>query len=162
MTIMADTREHSEQWERIRAGFDAQGVDYIRSKLFVGDYMSLDNPRLVVDRKHNLQEIANNFTDSKRTKTGYRSRFEEEMATAKKHGIKIVFLVEHGGKIKTLEDVAAWNNPRLTTSPMAISGIRIYRKMVAFQNFYGVEFRFCSKAQTARKIVEILKEGEDG
>ena len=162
MTIMADTREHAEQWERIRAGFDAAGVQYIRSKLFVGDYMSLDNPRLVVDRKHNLQEVAGNFTDAKRTKNGYRSRFEEEMATAKKHGIKIVFLVEHGGKIKTIEDVADWNNPRLTTSPMAINGIRIYRKMIAFQNFYGVEFRFCSKAQTARKIIEILKEGEDG
>lgn len=156
MTVMVDTREHADQWARIKDGFDAAGVEYIRSKLFVGDYMNLDNPRLVVDRKHNLAEVAVNFTDSKRTKAGYRSRFEEEMATAKKHGIQLVFLVEHGGQIKTIEDVAAWNNPRLATSPLAISGVRIYRKMLAFQNYYGVKFLFCDKRHTAQRIIEIL------
>lgn len=156
MTIMVDTREHADQWARIRNGFDAAGVQYVRSKLFVGDYMSLDNPRLVVDRKHNLAEIAYNFTEGKKTKTGYRNRFEEEMATAQKHGIKIVFLIEHSSKVKTVEDVIAWKNPRLETSPLAISGERIYRKMLAFQNYYGVEFRFCDKRHTAQRIVEIL------
>lgn len=156
MTIMVDTREHADQWARIRNGFDAAGVQYVRSKLFVGDYMSLDNPRLVVDRKHNLAEIAYNFTEAKKTKTGYRNRFEEEMATAQKHGIKIIFLIEHSSKVKTVEDVIGWKNPRLETSPLAISGERIYRKMLAFQNYYGVEFRFCDKRHTAQRIVEIL------
>lgn len=159
MTIIADTREHADQWARIKKGFEAAGVEYIRSKLFIGDYMSLDNPRLVIDRKHNLAEIAANFSDGKRTQTGYRSRFEEEMATAKKHGIELIFLVEHGGSIKTIEDVAAWQNPRLATSPLALSGVRIYRKMLAFQNYYGVKFLFCDKAQTAQKIVSILARG---
>ena len=156
MTIMVDTREHADQWARIRRGFEAAGVEYVRTKLFVGDYMSLDSPRLVVDRKHNLAEIAVNFTDGKKTKTGYRSRFEEEMATAKKHGIKIVFLVEHGKNVKSIDDVAAWVNPRLATSPLAISGERIYRKMLAFQSYYGVEFQFCTKADTAARIIDIL------
>lgn len=162
MTIMADTREHASQWERIRKGFEAEGVDYIRTKLYVGDYQSMDNPRLVVDRKHNLAEIAQNFTEDRRTKDGIRNRLEDEMQRAKKHGIKIVFLVEHGGSMKSIEDVQRWKNPRLTTSPLAISGPRIYRKMLAFQNFYGVEFRFCSKQHTAKRIIEILKEGDDG
>ena len=156
MTIMVDTREHADQWARIRRGFEAAGVEYVRTKLFVGDYMSLDSPRLVVDRKHNLAEIAVNFTDGKQTKTGYRSRFEEEMATAKKHGIKIVFLVEHGKNVKSIEDVAAWVNPRLATSPLAISGERIYRKMLAFQSYYGVEFQFCDRKETAARIIDIL------
>lgn len=151
MTIMVDTREHADQWQRIKKGFEANGIEYIRSKLFVGDYMSLDNPRLVVDRKHSLAEIAVNFTD--------RGRFENEMATAKKHGIKLVFLVEHGGPIKTIEDVAAWVNPRLATSPMAMSGQRIYRKMLAFQNYYGVEFQFCERSKTASAIIDILRRG---
>lgn len=154
MTIIADTREHADQWERIRTGFDALGVQYVRSKLLVGDYQALENPLLVIDRKHNLAEVAGNFTEKK--------RFENEMQLAKKLGVKIVFLIEHGGKIKSLEDVMEWQNPRLKTSPLAISGVRIYRKMVAFQNFYGVEWAFCDKRHTAKRIVEILEEGQHG
>ena len=162
MTIMADTREHSKQWERIRQGFEAQGVDYIRTKLYVGDYMDMDNPRLVVDRKHNLAEVAQNFTEERRVGGRMQNRLEDEMVRAKEHGIKIVFLIEHGGSMKTIEDVMLWKNPRTKTSPLAISGPRIYRKMLAFQNFYGVEFRFCGKQQTARRIIEILEEGKHG
>lgn len=162
MTIMADTREHAKQWERIRAGFEAHGVDYIRTKLYVGDYMDMDNPRLVVDRKHNLAEIASNFTDERKVGGRMQNRLEDEMVRAKEHGIKIVFLIEHGGSMKTIEDVMLWKNPRTKTSPLAISGPRIYRKMLAFQNFYGVEFRFCGKQQTARRIIEILEEGHHG
>ncbi len=162
MTIMADTREHSKQWERIRAGFEAQGVDYIRTKLYVGDYMDMDNPRLVVDRKHNLAEIAQNFTEERKVGGRMQNRLEDEMVRAKEHGIKIVFLIEHGGSMKTIEDVMLWKNPRTKTSPLAISGPRIYRKMLAFQNFYGVEFRFCGKQQTAKRIIEILEEGQHG
>lgn len=154
MTIIADTREHADQWDRIRAGFDALGVDYVRSKLLVGDYQALENPLLVIDRKHNLAEIANNFTEKK--------RFENEMQLAKKLGIKIVFLIEHGGKIRMIEDVMNWHNPRLKTSPLAMNGIRIYRKMMAFRSFYGVEFMFCDKKHTAKEIVRILEEGQHG
>ena len=154
MTIIADTREHADQWERIRQGFDAAGVQYVRSKLLVGDYQALENPLLVIDRKHNLAEVAGNFTEKK--------RFENEMQLAKKLGVKIVFLIEHGGKIRSLEDVMDWQNPRLKTSPLAISGVRIYRKMVAYANFYGVEWAFCDKRHTAKRIIEILEEGKHG
>ena len=154
MTIIADTREHADQWERIRQGFDAAGVQYVRSKLLVGDYQALENPLLVIDRKHNLAEVAGNFTEKK--------RFENEMQLAKKLGVKIVFLIEHGGKIRSLEDVMDWQNPRLKTSPLAISGVRIYRKMVAYANFYGVEWAFCDKRHPAKRIIEILEEGKHG
>lgn len=161
MVIQVDSREKRHIIERILNGFDRRGVQYYVSKLYKGDYMSLDNPRLVVDRKQNLAEVAYNFTDARKTTKGYGSRFEQEMADAQKMGIKIVFLVEHGGPIKSIEDVAKWKNPRLQESPLAISGERIYRKMLAFQNYYGVEFQFCSKAQTADRIIEILRGGAE-
>lgn len=159
MVIQVDSREKRHIIERILNGFDRRGVQFYISKLYKGDYMNIDNPRLVVDRKQNLAEVAYNFTDARKTTRGYSSRFENEMAEAKKLGIKIVFLIEHGGPIKTIEDVAKWVNPRLQESPMAISGERIYRKMLAFQNYYGVEFQFCDKAHTADKIIEILERG---
>lgn len=51
MQIQCDTREHKSEWVRIEKQFKELGVQYFRSKLFVGDYMNLDNPRLVIDRK---------------------------------------------------------------------------------------------------------------
>lgn len=158
MVIQVDSREKRHIIQRILDGFDRRGVEHYTSKLYKGDYMSLDNPRLVIDRKQSLLEVAVNFTDGKRTSKGYGSRFEQEMADAKKMGIKIVFLVEHGGQIRSIEDVAKWVNPRLKESPMAMSGERIYRKMLAFQNYYEVEWQFCSKAETADRIIEILQE----
>lgn len=159
MVIQIDSREKRHIIQRILDGFDRRGVQHYVSKLYKGDYMNLDNPRLVVDRKQNLAEVAYNFTDARKTAKGYGSRFEQEMADAKAMGIKIVFLVEHGGQIRSIDDVAKWVNPRLQESPMAISGERIYRKMLAFQNYYGVEFQFCDKAHTADKIIEILERG---
>lgn len=156
MTIQVDSREKRHIIQRILDGFDRRGVQHYVSKLYKGDYMNLDNPRLVVDRKQNLAEVAYNFTDARKTTKGYGSRFEQEMADAKAMGIKIVFLVEHGGQIRSIDDVAKWENPRLQESPMAMSGERIYRKMLAFQNYYGVEWQFCDKRQTADRIIEIL------
>lgn len=161
MVIQVDSREKRHIIERILNGFDRRGVQFYISKLYKGDYMNIDNPRLVVDRKQNLAEVAYNFTDARKTTKGYSSRFENEMAEAQKLGIKIVFLVEHGGQIRSIEDVPKWVNPRLQESPMAMSGERIYRKMLAFQNYYGVEFQFCSKAQTADRIIEILQGGAE-
>lgn len=161
MVIQVDSREKRHIIERILNGFDRRGIQFYISKLYKGDYMNIDNPRLVVDRKQNLAEVAYNFTDARKTTKGYSSRFENEMAEAKKLGIKIVFLVEHGGQIRSIDDVPKWVNPRLQESPMAISGERIYRKMLAFQNYYGVEFQFCSKAQTADRIIEILQGGAE-
>ncbi len=35
--LQVDTREHEGEWERIKSQFDALGVPYFRSKLYVGD-----------------------------------------------------------------------------------------------------------------------------
>ena len=50
MTIQIDTREKPKELKRITAQLDEQGAEYFKSKLYVGDYMSLDKPRLVIDR----------------------------------------------------------------------------------------------------------------
>lgn len=149
MTIQCDTREHSGQIERIEAQFDELGVKHFRSKLYCGDYQSLDNPRLVVDRKKDLQELAGNVCQQ-------HERFRAELIRAQEAGIQIVILCEHGGSIKTLEDVYFWENPRRRTSPGAISGQRLFKVLNTMQKKYGVQFEFCDKRQTGRRIVEIL------
>ena len=57
MDIQIDTREKQRAIRKIIKTFDENGVKHFSSKLLVGDYMSLDNPRLIIDRKQNLQEL---------------------------------------------------------------------------------------------------------
>lgn len=152
MTIWVDSREKAHAITKILAEFDRQGVDHFPSGLYVGDYMSLDNARRVIDRKQSLSEMYNNLCHD-------HARLAAEMTRAQDAGIELIFLIEHGGSIKTLDDVKNWNNPRLKVSPYAWDGARMHKTMLTVQNKYGVRFEFCSKAQTGARIIEILGGG---
>ena len=149
MTIQVDTREKARAIEGIIKEFDKQGVTHFSSKLYVGDYVNLENSFLVVDRKQNLLEVCSNVCQQHK-------RFVNEIKRAKAAGIKIIFLVEHGKNIKSLEDVKEWVNPRLKESPLAVSGERLYKILSTLERTYGVEFQFCDKRNTGKKIIEIL------
>ena len=73
----------------------------------------------------------------------------------------MIVLVEHGGKIKSLEDVIGWKNPRLQESPLAVSGERLYRIMSAMASHYGIEWQFCDKRVTGKKIIKLLEVDAD-
>lgn len=150
MHIQIDSREHAHAIAKILAEFKRQGIEHFISKLWVGDYVSLDNPRVVIDRKQNLSELYGNLCQDHK-------RFASELIKAQQAGIQLVVLIEHGGKIKSLDDVIGWQNPRLKTSPYAWDGLRMYKTMLTVQNKYGVRFEFCTKAQTGARIIEILK-----
>ena len=149
MTIQIDTREKSRAIKQIVSYFDETGVKHYTSKLFVGDYMSLDNPRLVIDRKQNLQEICGNVCQQ-------HERFINELKRAKDNGIKIIILCEHGSHIKSLSDVQSWVNPRLKTSPKAVSGKQLFKILFTIGQKYDVDFVFCDKCMTGYKIIELL------
>lgn len=95
MQVQVDTREHTKEWERIKGQFDTLGVQYFRSKMYVGDYQSLDNPRLVIDRQKDLQEICGNVCQQ-------HERFKAELLRAKEQGIKLVILCKHGAGITSI------------------------------------------------------------
>lgn len=165
MELQIDTREKPKELARIAKQLDRMGVKHFKSKLYVGDYMSLDNPRLVIDRKKDLQELCGNVTQQ-------HERFRDELIRAKEHGIKIVVLCEHGDDIQELEDVIFWVNPRseemewrmvnghpmkVYKYPKATRGDQLYKSLCTIKDRYGVEFRFCNKTETGAKIVEILR-----
>lgn len=155
LTVLMDTREKPKAVQTIMKQFEAAGVRVIRTKLWVADYQLFDNPHLVVDRKANLQELVGNVCQQHK-------RFAAELARAQEVGISVVVLVEHGGGIKSLEDVPNWVNPRLKVSPLAVSGERLYKILKAMEYTYKVRFEFCTKAQTGKRILQILTEGNDG
>ena len=170
MQIQIDSREHKSEYDRIVLQLEKIGVQYFRSKLYVGDYMNLDNPRLCIDRKMDLHELTGNVTQQ-------HERFKAELIRAREAGIKLVILVEHGKDIKTLEDVYFWENPRkhkviwrtvngrrvkTVMSAKAVDGEQLYKCLCTIRDRYGVDFEFCDKQETGRRIVEILSRDSRG
>jgi ERCC4-type nuclease len=179
LTIQIDSREKARAITKIVAEFEKQGVTYYISKLWAGDYMSLDNPRLIIDRKQNLTEICSNVTNN-------HDRFRNELIRAQKAGIKLIILIEHSNQIKSIDDVEKWNNPRKkevqvwvedrivknadgdeywelahyeTRETKAITGETLARIMRTQERKYGCEFHFCDKLHTGKKIIELLGGG---
>ena len=153
MTIQIDSREKPKAIQRILAEFDRQGIKHFVSKLPCGDYCSLDNARYCIDRKQNLNELVGNVCQQ-------HERFIAELKRAQELDIRLVFLVEHGAAVSTLEDVRKWKNPRLSVSPLAVSGERLYKILFTLEKRYGTKFYFCTKQETGKTILRLLKEGE--
>lgn len=167
MDIQIDSREKARAIRKIIKAFDDAGVKHFSSKLLVGDYMSLDNPRLIIDRKQNLQELCGNVCQQ-------HERFKRELLKAMDAGIQLVILVEHGSEIKCLEDVYFWQNPRkhevrwrvvdgkrekYVVSAKAVDGNQLYKSLCTIRDRYHVRFEFCEKKDTGKEIIRILKEG---
>ena len=152
MDIIVDSREKAKAIQKIIKTFEANNINYLVSKLPVGEYMSLDNSRLVIDRKQNLSELCCNVCQQ-------HERFKSELERANKYGIKLIILCEHGGAIRSLEDVISWTNPRLKVSPLAMSGERLYKVLSTMSKRYNVEFLFCTKSNTGKEILRILRDG---
>ena len=167
MNIQIDSREKARAIRKIIKTFDDAGVKHFSSKLLVGDYMSLDNPRLIIDRKQNLQELCGNVCQQ-------HERFKRELLKAMDAGIQLVILVEHGPEIKCIEDVYFCQNPRkheirwrvvdgkrekYVVSAKAVDGNQLYKSLCTIRDRYHVRFEFCEKKDTGKEIIRILKEG---
>lgn len=153
MIIQVDTREKQKAIQQILKTFNAKGIKHVSSKLIVGDYMNLDNPKTVVDRKQNLIEVCSNVCQD-------HARFRAELNLAKECEIQLIILIEHGYGIDSLEDVIFWENPRLAESPKAITGDRLYKIMRTIEKKYGVIFAFCDKEHTGEEIIRWLTRKE--
>ncbi len=179
LTIQIDSREKARAITKIIEEFKKQGADYYISKLWAGDYMSLDNPRLIIDRKQNLSEICANVCNT-------HDRFRDELVRAHEKGIKLIILIEHSNRIKSIDDVEEWENPRrkvktrvwiedelrvdevgeeywelghwdtVITETKAMTGATLAKVMRTQERKYGCEFMFCDKLHTGKRILELL------
>lgn len=174
--IIIDTREKPRAIKKIVEWFDANGIRHVSSKLYCGDYQLLSNGKAVIDRKQGLMEICGNLTQQ-------HDRFRREAERARDLGIRLIVLVEDGDKVKSLDDVKRWINPRIWTycKQYGIStkgnlsenirefvahggrkppqdGEWLYKAMSTMAERYGIVWEFCSKQDTGRRIVELLTE----
>lgn len=153
--LIVDSRE---QWTQERSTdthipnwLNRHGIQWEVRKLEVGDYM-LESGTVSVDRKQNLDEIARNL----KNKSDY-ARFMKEVRRAREQHIRLIVLCEHGKGIESIRDVAKWKSAYSPVSGKALMN-EIYRVNIA----YGVDFLFCNRRQTAKRIWELLTEETDG
>ena len=155
LIIQVDSREKPKAISNILTTFDRNNIKYFVSKLPVGDYMTLYNARLVIDRKQNLSELCTHVCQQ-------HERFKAELLRANELGIVLIVLCEHGGSIRSMSDVLTWQNPRLKIHPYAMSGKRLHSVLSTISSKYKVQFEFCDKRQTGKRIIELLEGGING
>ena len=147
--IIVDSREKKNA--HILRYFDDHGIKYVIRKMDVADYQTEGRDKLVIDRKQNLDELATNLTNPKD-----KGRFWREVRRAHASGIKMIVLCEHGKGVKSIPDVVGWNSKY---SP--VNGRILQEKIYQCHISYGVEFLFCRKSETAKKIIELLEAGRN-
>jgi hypothetical protein len=114
--------------------------------------MEYGNPLLVIDRKQNIQELAQCCASD-------HERFKRELERAKKVGAHLVILVEQDRyqdrdewiRVQTIEDLMRWSSPHTQ-----VRGEKVYRVLASWMVKYPISVRFCHKRDTGKEIIRIL------
>lgn len=154
--IIVDTREKPRAIVGILNYFDTHGVEYQKEKLDYGDYMDPDGPKVSIDRKQNIAELAKNCTRES-------ERFRREMDRAAADGARLVILVEQNRykdrdewiHVSDISDLIRWSSPHTM-----VRGEKVYRVLASWRAKWPISVVFCDKRQTGRYICEILHTGE--
>lgn len=147
MIIYADTRQKDGKHTKKHEQIEKLGYTLEHKALSIGDYMIEGKDNISIDTKQNLDEIASNVFDES-------GRFMREVRKAYQNKVKLIVLIEQGGKIKSIKDVPQWNSKHSKITGRGLSN-RLFRIHVA----YGTEFLFCDKRVTGKRIVELLEGG---
>lgn len=152
--IIVDTREKPHAIAKILSYMDTCGIEYVRAKLDVGDYMIEGKPGIVVDRKQTIDELAKNCISD-------RDRFKREMERAVKNGVQLVLLVEQNRyrslygtvQVRGIQDLVLWHGKYTE-----IRGEQIYRILAGWCQKYHLRAEFCRKSDTGKRIIEVLND----
>ena len=154
MVVVEDSRNQIGKHKNINAYLESVGVRVLRSKMIVGDYTLPADQRICIDTKASMVETSQNiFQDH--------ARFRRECELAKECGIHLVVLIEDN-TVANWGELLKWANPQPNRSALTPNGERCFKVMKAMEYSYGVEFQFCKKKDTGKRILQILTEGTNG
>lgn len=152
MVIVEDSRNQVGKHKNINAYLKSVGLRVIRSKLIVGDYVIANRQDTSIDTKKDMVEVSQDiFRDHK--------RFRAECELAKDCEIRLVVLIEDNS-VGSYDELLKWVNPQPNRSALTPNGERCFKVMKAMEYSYGVEFQFCKKKDTGKRILQILTEGQ--
>ena len=195
MIIIEDKAQQDKKHIAKHMYFEQNGIYWERYPLPVGDYILYNDAvadviarkqkrgievkkmdflgtyNVCVDTKKDMQEIVCNICGQQH------ARFRDECILAQNNGIKLYVLIENTDRIKCVEDVFHWQNPRMhrynkikymhnlgkwqnIALPKAppTKGEQLAKAMLSMQLKYGVKFLFCRPDESGKKIVEIFTE----
>lgn len=142
MIIQCDSREQKNK--EVLDHFKAVGQKFFTCKVHAGDYIDFSCPRVSIDLKANLEEVAQNLTKD-------HMRFKAEIARCK-YEMRCDFVVLIREPLKSLEEVKQWNSTRTK-----MKGETLYKIMKTFEQRYNVVWRFCSREEAGAKIIQYLQ-----
>lgn len=150
--LLIDSREKAKTIAPIIDYFDSVGIAYESTKLLFGDYRDYGRPDLVIDRKHNIAELAKNCTAD-------HERFRRELERVQKAGATLVLLIEQNRykdrdewiHVKDISDLMMWASPHTK-----VRGEKVYRVLASWMTKYPLRVEFCDKRSTGRRILEII------
>lgn len=141
-TVQIDSRERENS--EVIEYFDFIGQPYFVSKVYAGDYINFNHPKVAIDLKKDLCEVAGNLGKD-------HARFLREVLRVKKE-MKCDLVVLIREPLQSLEQVKEWSNPR-----SQVKGETLYKIMRTMTERYGVLWRFCTRDGAGAKILSILE-----
>lgn len=151
-TLLEDTRQKADKHKTKHGYFAAENIDVIRCALPFGDYAAA--PRVAVDTKQDVTEIAYNMCSSAKEK----SRFRHECVRAKEAGCKLIFLIEDA----KYQDISSLYGTKIFLhNGQVISGDQLATAMHVMTERYGCEYRFCKPEEAGEQIMRILEDKND-
>ena len=139
-----DTRNQKDNY--VTDYFDKHGIKWIRNKLYSGDVKLLNDTRVIIDLKANLEEISRNLCNSQE-----HARIHRELDRAREIGCEqFIFLIKED-KIKTIEDLQNWTSKRTKVKGEVL--LKIFKTM---SQKYGVKFMIVPKSKMGETIIKLL------
>lgn len=141
LSIICDTREqdrHVSEW------LEKNKIPTITRKLDTGDYscqlgeQSFERD-IVVERKHNLDEICGNFTAE-------RERFEREFMRAKAYGTKVYLIIEN----------ATWADIFIGNYRSKLNSKSLFGSLLSWMVRFNITVLFCKPEESARIMYGIF------
>lgn len=156
MLIQIDTREKGNK--EVLEYFDRNGIRYIHSKLYTGDYIDAHNPKVIIDLKKDIEEVINNVTYEHK-------RFVEEIRKANEDmRCKLIILIRQ--PLQSLESVKTYQvrkyskyNRNFAGQPVSYMNMEtLYKIMATMEKKYDIEWRFTTREDAGKEIINILCE----
>ena len=188
VTLIEDSNNKPGKHELKNRFWSANGIEVIRQRLPVGDYVMVNEKiqdvfdrkekrgipvkmmdllgtyDVCVDSKKSCLELAQNVCGDSH------DRFRDECVLAQNNGIQLIVLVENEDGITELKELHRWVNPRLLIRkygrqvyPKAVRGVTLMKACMTMEKKYApLKFLFCHPLESGQKILELLGGGEDG
>lgn len=143
MIIELDTRNKKDDY--VTKYLDKNNIKWIRNKLYAGDVKLLNDTKVIIDLKANVEEIAHNLCNNQE-----HLRIKKELEKAKEINCEeFIFLIK--SNIKSKEDLINW-----TSTKTKVKGSVLIKVMSTMKEKYGCKFIFVTRANAPKKIIELL------